>query len=316
MNLKPFYKASRVIKQLVGEGKTNFAIFPFGEQGMMVKEILNKQFGIREKHIVDNGLSHFGGGILSLDELKAKMTEDTIILLANDTETIYREIRSQLMARFDITKFVDVFSGSMYFDRAAMYDDRDDIARINMLSSCAKDIYYSGVQGAVAELGVFKGYFSNWISRYFPDRPIYLFDTFAGFDRRDIDGIENLEIVPYDVNKFADTSVNEALNNIGYCGNARIVRGYFPESVEGNEEAKNQKYAFVSLDADLYQPILAGLRFFYRRLSPGGYIFIHDFVNPHYPGPRKAVMEFCTENALGYVWMPDNCSAAISKPAM
>ena len=38
-----------------------------------------------------------------------------------------------------------------------------------------------------------------------------------------------------------------------------------------------EKFAFVSLDTDLYKPTLAGLEFFWPRMSKGGFIFIHDF---------------------------------------
>jgi O-methyltransferase len=43
-----------------------------------------------------------------------------------------------------------------------------------------------GVDGAVAGLGVGLGTFAVMLNRYFPDRQIYLFDTFACFDARDL----------------------------------------------------------------------------------------------------------------------------------
>lgn len=41
-----------------------------------------------------------------------------------------------------------------------------------------------------------------------------------------------------------------------------IKKGYFPESIQNDENLKNEKFCFVSLDPDLYKPILEGLEFF------------------------------------------------------
>ena len=46
--------------------------------------------------------------------------------------------------------------------------------------------------------------------------------------------------------------------------NCIVKRGVFPESAEGCTE---ERFAFVSIDADLYNPIYEGLNFFYPRLS-------------------------------------------------
>ena len=43
---------------------------------------------------------------------------------------------------------------------------------------------------------------------------------------------------------------------------------------------------------DIYRPMRDGLDFFWKRLSPGGYIFIHDYNTPVHSGVRIAVVEF------------------------
>jgi O-methyltransferase len=67
----------------------------------------------------------------------------------------------------------------------------------------------------------------------------------------------------------------------------------------------------VSLDADLYDPIYAGLSFFYPRLVKGGYILIHDFNNDNYKGARRAVEQFCSEQNVNFVPLPDSGGSAI-----
>ena len=59
--------------------------------------------------------------------------------------------------------------------------------RAAALELIAREIYRYNIEGSTAELGVFKGEFSRFINHYFPDRKLYLFDTFEGFDSRDVE---------------------------------------------------------------------------------------------------------------------------------
>ena len=65
-----YLKANRVIRQLIKKGKSKFILFPFGEQGVMIKKILNEQYGIREELIIDNTLSNYNSDIKKIDVLK------------------------------------------------------------------------------------------------------------------------------------------------------------------------------------------------------------------------------------------------------
>ncbi len=66
-----FKKANRVLKRLIQSGKKDFVIFPFGERGMQIKQILNQRYGITERYVVDNGLAEESDNpdILSLKAL-------------------------------------------------------------------------------------------------------------------------------------------------------------------------------------------------------------------------------------------------------
>jgi len=161
----------------------------------------------------------------------------------------------------------------------------------------------------VAELGVYKGKFARYINQYFPERRLYLFDTFEGFDNRDI-AKEKSDNFSKGDQDFSDTSVAAVLQLMPFPGQCQPVKGFFPESAKGIEDS----FVFVSLDADLYEPIYSGLQFFYPKLVQGGYIFIHDYNNDQYKGAKKAVQQFCKEQQIGYVPLPDaGGSAIISK---
>jgi len=114
-----------------------------------------------------------------------------------------------------------------------------------------------------------------------------LFDTFDGFDDRDWAAERSLGMQTSQRVQFENTSLNFVLSLIPQGGRINPVVGWFPESARGLPNAL--QFCLVSLDADLYEPTYSGLEWFYPRLSPGGYIVVHDVNNSDYPGARRAV---------------------------
>ena len=145
------------------------------------------------------------------------------------------------------------------------------------------------VSGSVAELGVYKGDTAWQLNALFPERILYLFDTFEGFDLRDTTQEQTLDFSRAQKGNFSDTSEATVLNRLPYPHQAIIRKGYFPQTARGLEDVI---YAFVSLDADLYAPTLAGLNYFYPRLSHGGMIILHDYNNERFRGVKQAVDDY------------------------
>ena len=56
--------------------------------------------------------------------------------------------------------------------------------------------------------------------------------------------------------------------------------------------AENEKFIFVHIDVDLYQPIKDALEFFYSRTLESGIIVLDDYGAIDFPGAKKAVDEF------------------------
>lgn len=156
-------------------------------------------------------------------------------------------------------------------------------------------------QGAVAELGVYKGQCSAVLSYYAQkfSRPMYLIDTFKGFAEAQFEsGMgEGKETA------FKDTSLEAARAVVGEYQENRWIVGMFPDSVTA--EMTDDTYAFVSIDCDLYEPIAAGLAFFWPRMAPSGMIFVHDYSSGHWPGATRAVSEFCAANGAAGMLLPD-----------
>lgn len=151
------------------------------------------------------------------------------------------------------------------------------------------------VPGALAELGVYKGDTARELNRMFPGRPLYLFDTFQGFDEKDIAQEASRNLSQAKPGDFSDTSVQTVLSRLPFPQDARIRQGYFPETAAGLEK---ERFALVSLDADLYAPVLAGLEFFFPRLSPGGALILHDYGSSRFPGVAQAVKDYETAHGL------------------
>lgn len=173
------------------------------------------------------------------------------------------------------------------------------------LRKCISMLKERNIHGNMAEVGVYKGDFAKLFNRYFPERKLYLFDTFEGFDAE-----KNVVFDEGDLTLFKDTSVELVLSKMATPENCIVRKGFFPETAKDIDD----EFCLVSLDADLYEPILDGLNYFYPRLVKGGYIFIHDFGSYHYKGVKTAVYEFCEKNNVAIYPLCDRClSVIISK---
>ena len=202
---------------------------------------------------------------------------------------------------------------------AAVYDTLKLGSVVDMrflcLAQLAHELNRLQLPGAIAEVGVSKGNFSARIRTLFPGRTLYLFDTFEGFDQEQLEYELKNNLVGFSKRRltsaYKEISVEIALKAIGDSELCIVKKGVFPDSARD----VNEKFVFVSLDVDLYQPILAGLKFFYEHLVPGGYILVHDCIDTSkYRGAKVAVREFCCEYKIGYVPLPDtNSSVVITK---
>jgi O-methyltransferase len=163
------------------------------------------------------------------------------------------------------------------------------------LKYIAERIREACVEGALAELGVYRGDFSWQLNGQFPDRKLYLFDTFEGFPEQDINVERQIGASKVQEHDFSDTKEENVLARMPYEKQIILKKGCFPAVLQGLEE----KFALVSIDADLYAPTLAGLTYFYPRMSPGGIIILHDYNSLRFGGVRKAVEHY--ESAHGII---------------
>jgi O-methyltransferase len=183
-----------------------------------------------------------------------------------------------------------------------------DLVRRDMLVLLIRGIIERGIEGSFAELGVYKGETARLIHHYAPERRLRLFDTFSGFDARDLSEEQAQTGQAVTDGVFEDTSLETVQAYVSPRSDAIIFhKGLFPETCD--EAVLAERFAFVHLDADLYQPILAGLEIFYPRLSPGGVLVIHDY--NAWEGARRAVDEYFADKPEVPVAMPDKSGSAV-----
>lgn len=177
-----------------------------------------------------------------------------------------------------------------------------DYFRYRTFELLANEIQNSNIEGAVAEVGVFRGAFSKMINAKFYDRTLYLFDTFNSFDKIEFEQELNLGRVPEQFfDGFKQTSEEYVLSIMPHAEKCVVRKGLFPETAKGLEK---EEYAFVSIDVDFETSILEGLRYFYPRLNEGGALFIHDYNNRFLEGVKVAVKKYESESNIRLKKMP------------
>lgn len=248
---------------------------------------------------VDNNSEIWGRVLYGIGEVyppsELKNIEFDLIIVSQGR---YRqEIISELVNKYDI----DREKIAEYQDNSKNIDWLDE--RLIMLRKCVSLIKDRNIKGSLAEVGVYRGDFCKYFNRFFPERKLYLFDTFCGFDSAKDD------VSVHDRNLFNDTTVDIVLGKMVTPQNCIVRKGYFPDSAKEIDD----NFSLVSLDCDLFNPIAAGLEFFYPKLSSGGFIFIHDFGSYHFQGVDKAVFEFCEKNNVPFFPLVGGLSAIISK---
>lgn len=192
--------------------------------------------------------------------------------------------------------------------------DQWDYVRFRTLELLATEIRSNQSLGSVAEVGVFRGDFASEINRLFPKRKLYLFDTFEGFEEKDIrKEIEKGRVSPGFcklIPSFAETSVNLVIEKMPFPKNCVVCKGRFPESAKNI--IKKEIFCLVSIDLDFYESTLDALFCFYPQIVTNGYILLHDYNHDELSGPKQAFKKF-KESVPGIHCVPvaDQCGTLV-----
>ncbi len=200
-----------------------------------------------------------------------------------------------------------IYPAVFWDDSHSVKDVYKDFVREQTVKLLSDLIREKKIPGEVAELGVYKGDFTVALEKLFPEKKLYLYDTFEGFSSEDVKKDKSLKNKTGESDKFKDTSVQLVLSRLTNPEKVLVKKGFFPDTFD----EKNVPFSFVSIDLNLYDPVKAALDIFYPLLSPGGYILISDYYAPFYKGTREAVNKWCQENNKNIVPVADFYGSAI-----
>ncbi|NMA66501.1 MAG: hypothetical protein GX957_09725 [Clostridiaceae bacterium] len=276
----------------------NIIIFGAGQSGRMIKKLLHGT--CKSIFYMDNNYKNLPDFIdeipvVSPKELTNIRPDKIIISVLNKeaAEEIHLWLIDEGIRESDI---LNIGSLTKLFD-----------IRLSTLRLLSEEINEKKVEGNVAELGVYKGYLARELNLLFKDRKLYLFDTFTGFDARDIEYEKKCKNGISLRNDFSDTNIQQVKSKLPYPEKAIFCIGYFPDSAANIED----KFALVSLDTDLYLSTLNGLKYFYPRLSKGGCILLHDYNSTQFPNVKAAVNDFSKESNIRIIPLSDLHGSAV-----
>jgi len=217
------------------------------------------------------------------------------------------DYRPDFHSHFDgIPNYSQLVEGWIHGNR---FNNCGDLARFYTIYLNAKQVLEDRVPGDLVELGVYKGNSAKLLLSLGQkhNRHTYLFDTFNGFDPRDLQGMDSGHNV-----EFTDTSLSAVQKLVG-MDDVTYVPGFFPESILRFNPP--EQIAIAHIDCDLYEPMKAGLECFYPRLSPGGILILHDYSSGYWPGAKRAIDEFFADLPERPVLAADKSGTALIRKA-
>lgn len=171
-----------------------------------------------------------------------------------------------------------------------------DYTRLAAFSLALRRLDQENIGGAIVELGVFRGDASVLLQRSAPRRHLHLFDTFQGFPREQLD-------IPGDDSRFDQTSVEAVRARLPANALVTFHPGLVPDSLS---EVSDERFAFILLDLDLSAPTRSALEFLWPRMTPGSFLFVHDYNNPESNwAMQRALTDFLADKPERLIELPD-----------
>jgi hypothetical protein len=240
-----------------------------------------------------------------LAKIRRQIQAGIVKLARNDYQLLYLAYQPDSYVHF--SKHQEFLDLAKKFCLGNKKNNNGDYSRLWTFILNCKQLADDQVPGDFAELGVWRGntaailaYFANT-----QNRRLFLFDTFSGFKREDLTGIDSHR----HPNSFSDTSLDYVKEALSDMRDIYYYPGRFPETIDNF--ASKRTFALVSLDCDLYAPMSSALEFFYARLASGGVILIHDYSSGFWPGVKAAVDNFCRRINEYVILLPDKSGSAI-----
>lgn len=219
--------------------------------------------------------------IMPLEEL-SRFSPDTILVAARNSadDTAIRTRLKQLNVQSQIVSMRDAF------DLLSV-----KLAAIRKLSERFRDLE---LEGAIADIGCGRCDIARHINAANPERKLYLFDTFTGYDEFDIAKEKESQ---YSDCQVGDGALSEQelgrldefiLHSMPYKERVKLKKGWFPDTVV---DIKKEKFVLVNVENGLYAPTYNAIKYFFPRMVRGGVIMLAHYEDPTRAGVSAAVRD-------------------------
>lgn len=169
-------------------------------------------------------------------------------------------------------------------------------SKLNTLYSLARRIEAAGIDGIVAECGVFRGGSAALLAAATsPARQVFLFDSFQGLPTPgEKDGLQARSRYREGWCQGTTADVRAVCRRLGVADTrVHMVEGWFQDTLPAFQ---NVPVALLHIDADWYESVRLCLETFYDRVSPGGIVAFDDY--GRWEGCTRAVDEFLSARGL------------------
>jgi hypothetical protein len=146
-----------------------------------------------------------------------------------------------------------------------------------------QEIKEKGIEGDIVEFGIFEGWWINFLwqetERLGLQRRIYGFDSFEGLSEPD----PKRDGPFWKKGQYACSWERvAAIVHARERPRIRLVKGFFEKSLRGPEAQLAEKFSYVRIDCDLYEPARDCLHYLSTRLADGAILVFDDW--PHQLG--------------------------------
>ena len=139
------------------------------------------------------------------------------------------------------------------------------------------------IKGEIVECGVWRGGFSIFLSHLFPDRKIWVCDSFQGFQplntaryefsgERHTPAYKHTHVGPIGIG-LEEVQSHFATYGLGNDSRINYLPGFVKDSLPNSEIGD---IALLRIDVDAYSATLEVLEELYDKVQPGGYIVFDD----------------------------------------
>jgi O-methyltransferase len=156
---------------------------------------------------------------------------------------------------------------------------------------------YGKLNGCIVECGVWRGGMSAGMGALFPDKKVYLFDSFEGLPQaKEIDGEaamawqSNTESDGYYDNCKAEMDIaKQAMELSG--ADFKLIKGWFNETLPVTNV--EEPIAVLRLDGDWYDSTMDCLKQLYPKVIKGGIVILDDYHT--WDGCSRALHDYLSE---------------------